>query len=81
MERDSYLNGENAEEQEISTHTLTWSVTGLQEGLFTFNAISTHTLTWSVTPARPWFTAANEISTHTLTWSVTQEVERSGGKV
>ena len=27
VERDSYLNGENAEEQKISTHTLTWSVT------------------------------------------------------
>ena len=34
----------------ISTHTLTWSVTGIrQKILVTGLTISTHTLTWSVT--------------------------------
>ena len=33
----------------ISTHTLTWSVTGIYSKFKTLGAISTHTLTWSVT--------------------------------
>ena len=33
----------------ISTHTLTWSVTGYLKFLWNFSQISTHTLTWSVT--------------------------------
>ena len=35
----------------ISTHTLTWSVTGVYSKFKTLGAISTHTLTWSVTQA------------------------------
>ena len=34
---------------EISTHTLTWSVTLWNEWYYNFIVISTHTLTWSVT--------------------------------
>ena len=34
---------------EISTHTLTWSVTVRVGAIPTRNSISTHTLTWSVT--------------------------------
>ena len=56
---------------QISTHTLTWSVTQFCYNAFFPFAISTHTLTWSVTIVRlhplMWF----YISTHTLTWSVT----------
>ena len=37
------------EEQIISTHTLTWSVTGRKWKNCTWIYISTHTLTWSVT--------------------------------
>ena len=33
----------------ISTHTLTWSVTGRSNRHFQTTKISTHTLTWSVT--------------------------------
>ena len=33
----------------ISTHTLTWSVTGVSSVASSLSAISTHTLTWSVT--------------------------------
>ena len=33
----------------ISTHTLTWSVTGKYAKALTVSTISTHTLTWSVT--------------------------------
>ena len=33
----------------ISTHTLTWSVTGCTTSVGTNGGISTHTLTWSVT--------------------------------
>ena len=33
----------------ISTHTLTWSVTETMTGFMTAKTISTHTLTWSVT--------------------------------
>ena len=35
---------------EISTHTLTWSVTGVDNYVKKIMDISTHTLTWSVTP-------------------------------
>ena len=34
---------------DISTHTLTWSVTYCSGVIFPLSAISTHTLTWSVT--------------------------------
>ena len=33
----------------ISTHTLTWSVTGTHQKTIITEEISTHTLTWSVT--------------------------------
>ena len=56
----------------ISTHTLTWSVTGLDKALKETNKISTHTLTWSVTSWRTLFDVTANISTHTLTWSVTR---------
>ena len=59
---------------DISTHTLTWSVTEKLYSGFATDTISTHTLTWSVT----FEFFDNEmyipkISTHTLTWSVTVE--------
>mgnify|MGYP000979794096 CR=1 FL=1 len=48
MERDILIDG--AEKlSEISTHTLTWSVTGRGLRLHPDKDISTHTLTWSVT--------------------------------
>ena len=34
---------------DISTHTLTWSVTGVKQEFVHDAVISTHTLTWSVT--------------------------------
>ena len=37
--------------ENISTHTLTWSVTIAALGVAEVVEISTHTLTWSVTPA------------------------------
>ena len=60
--------------QDISTHTLTWSVTPAKVFNAVLSGISTHTLTWSVTAAPsapPSITAP--ISTHTLTWSVTDK--------
>ena len=58
--------------EEISTHTLTWSVTrqALVDALTA--TISTHTLTWSVTILQSKHDYQQVISTHTLTWSVTQ---------
>ena len=41
----------NEKEWEISTHTLTWSVTLALIAENIFIRISTHTLTWSVTKA------------------------------
>ena len=35
----------------ISTHTLTWSVTVINNPRYDITYISTHTLTWSVTTA------------------------------
>ena len=55
----------------ISTHTLTWSVTGSRLAIQFDIAISTHTLTWSVTLDPNNVTLVKQISTHTLTWSVT----------
>ena len=56
----------------ISTHTLTWSVTGIGINAAIINKnISTHTLTWSVTENIKFSSCKNFISTHTLTWSVT----------
>ena len=56
---------------QISTHTLTWSVTPVFNYSIENIHISTHTLTWSVTNSQ--FLTVNTlcISTHTLTWSVT----------
>ena len=56
---------------EISTHTLTWSVTLATTVPSSDTEISTHTLTWSVTSQLAGLDVAKPISTHTLTWSVT----------
>ncbi len=48
VERDA-LDCSRADVSVISTHTLTWSVTGQLWSQAGFSAISTHTLTWSVT--------------------------------
>ena len=61
----------NRQQNAISTHTLTWSVTISVAVLADFTAISTHTLTWSVTGLLVGLIACFLISTHTLTWSVT----------
>ena len=58
-------------EQDISTHTLTWSVTTESNLVTIADMISTHTLTWSVTVKLACVLLAMLISTHTLTWSVT----------
>ena len=55
----------------ISTHTLTWSVTGEMNVQTYKKCISTHTLTWSVTRGGETIGKSSLISTHTLTWSVT----------
>ena len=57
---------------QISTHTLTWSVTFTDVIINICRFISTHTLTWSVT--HTYYPKYREkiISTHTLTWSVTK---------
>ena len=55
----------------ISTHTLTWSVTAFKIVFERLIAISTHTLTWSVTKDFLRYAIGKIISTHTLTWSVT----------
>ena len=57
---------------EISTHTLTWSVTFVAGIRVHTHFISTHTLTWSVTMRSNWVSNSTMISTHTLTWSVTK---------
>ena len=56
---------------DISTHTLTWSVTTLLLPYHAQMFISTHTLTWSVTDFKDFEQFYSYISTHTLTWSVT----------
>ena len=56
---------------QISTHTLTWSVTCQPFNRYCCCLISTHTLTWSVTTAEISALSPPSISTHTLTWSVT----------
>ena len=48
MERD-LTRQSNTLHSGISTHTLTWSVTGLSNFINHIIRISTHTLTWSVT--------------------------------
>ena len=48
VERDASVAGV-APPRSISTHTLTWSVTGASVDSFKNGIISTHTLTWSVT--------------------------------
>ena len=70
MERDDCLNAEITP-LDISTHTLTWSVTALKFYNDKTTLISTHTLTWSVTQMVKLTQYVNRISTHTLTWSVT----------
>ena len=49
VERDA-LNGNYGGYPNISTHTLTWSVTMFGTNITVEISISTHTLTWSVTP-------------------------------
>ena len=61
-------------DEDISTHTLTWSVTNSYKLMMADIDISTHTLTWSVTYALIEMCVAIAISTHTLTWSVTLDV-------
>ena len=56
---------------DISTHTLTWSVTPFECLQNIDTGISTHTLTWSVTACCRRCRLGFFISTHTLTWSVT----------
>ena len=56
---------------DISTHTLTWSVTVDWQSFICTKSISTHTLTWSVTKSNGSVSVSLKISTHTLTWSVT----------
>ena len=51
MERDDYT-CEAVKPSNISTHTLTWSVTTVRTAMGAVMTISTHTLTWSVTGAR-----------------------------
>ena len=58
---------------DISTHTLTWSVTIDDSPNTDTMTISTHTLTWSVTRHSERQNKKCKISTHTLTWSVTPE--------
>ena len=71
VERDALVDMA-VDNKNISTHTLTWSVTRLfQVFNLAKSTISTHTLTWSVTCARAIVEAGIQISTHTLTWSVT----------
>ena len=62
-----------SEKLDISTHTLTWSVTRMASLIPCSSRISTHTLTWSVTEKMQEWRPAIEISTHTLTWSVTYD--------
>ena len=70
VERD-YYNVNTGAQVDISTHTLTWSVTRDGTLLVGKYVISTHTLTWSVTITVIAFRTITLISTHTLTWSVT----------
>ena len=70
VERDLVKNFYSAV-RNISTHTLTWSVTFLPKRHINHVFISTHTLTWSVTPQINELGLLMFISTHTLTWSVT----------
>ena len=64
--------GDECTNIQISTHTLTWSVTYLLDAMNYLMFISTHTLTWSVTRGTSNFKEDDlKISTHTLTWSVT----------
>ena len=61
---------------DISTHTLTWSVTIPHNTGDDTKFISTHTLTWSVTVLTlSQVRVTVGISTHTLTWSVTRVLE------
>ena len=51
--------------EDISTHTLTWSVTFRNTGRTNCNWISTHTLTWSVTGEKLWeFVAGIHFNSH-----------------
>ena len=72
MERD-FLNCIIEYMKNISTHTLTWSVTRVVWANARGHSISTHTLTWSVTKRNSMKRNGLAISTHTLTWSVTDE--------
>ena len=52
VERDALLKFSLCQIIGISTHTLTWSVTGVARPFMYNTKISTHTLTWSVTFAK-----------------------------
>ena len=73
VERDLYADKLSSYWQ-ISTHTLTWSVTYKKYSTGSAKKISTHTLTWSVTASEDYCKGRHCISTHTLTWSVTNSV-------
>ena len=77
MERDAYMT-KSGMAKEISTHTLTWSVTTMMSDCPESWIISTHTLTWSVTRLRRSNRQGKSISTHTLTWSVTAAMYTQG---
>ena len=53
VERDPRSAVEAGAVSDISTHTLTWSVTLIMAKIKKNLNISTHTLTWSVTGSRP----------------------------
>ena len=57
VERDWVAEGASSDTQ-ISTHTLTWSVTSPDITIGICSVISTHTLTWSVTPRLSPFSAS-----------------------
>ena len=71
VERDLYQHLTLLSQFDISTHTLTWSVTAAGVIREPRRMISTHTLTWSVTIPFTIIHRISRISTHTLTWSVT----------
>ena len=79
MERD-YTGKNTLTYINISTHTLTWSVTTTLKGVAGKETISTHTLTWSVTAVFARLMPLSIISTHTLTWSVTNHLKRCSRK-
>ena len=74
MERD-YVYILSYKATSISTHTLTWSVTGLSVKFIGYFGISTHTLTWSVTPRN------SETGLKTFYFNSHAHVERDGDSI